>query len=57
MDKKNTRNETYDKAEALRDLPGASIDYADDVKATDAEEKERTKTLNNNPRNNDLKMP
>lgn len=57
MDKKNTRNETYDKAEALRDLPGASIDYADDEKATNAEEKERTKTLNNNPRNNDLKMP
>lgn len=57
MDKKNTMNETYNKAKALRDLPGAGIDYADDEKTTSAEVKERTKTLEDNPRDTDDKMP
>ncbi len=47
---KDKRKET-DKA--LRDLPGAAIDAADDDKVDDCMVKERTKTLNNNPRNND----
>lgn len=38
---------------ALNDLPGAAIDKADDCKVSRGLEKERTATLNNNPRNND----
>ena len=43
--------------QALRDLPGAAVDKADENKTTSAEVKERTCTLNNNPRNNDIEMP
>lgn len=39
---------------ALRDLPGAAIDKADDNKTNPGLVKERTQTLNNNPRNNDM---
>lgn len=38
---------------ALNDLPGAAINKADDNKVNEKLEKERTCTLNNNPRNND----
>ena len=38
---------------ALKDLPGAAINKADNNKVSEKLEKERTCTLNNNPRNND----
>ncbi len=45
---------TADKVKnALNDLPGATINKADDNKVSEKLEKERTCTLNNNPRNND----
>ena len=34
-------------------FPGVSVDIADDEKVSNKLVKERTKTLNNNPRNND----
>lgn len=37
--------------EAIDSLPGAAIDNADDEKVTKDEVAERTRTLNNNPRN------
>ena len=43
--------------EALQDLPGASIDSADNETVTKAEVDARTKAQNNNPRNNDDAMP
>ncbi len=36
--------------------PGADINVADNEKVTERLERERTKTLNNNPRDNDDKM-
>lgn len=42
---------------ALKDLPGASIDIADDENVDAKVVTERTKTLNNNPRNTDDAMP
>ncbi len=36
---------------AMDNYPGAAIDSADCEHVTEAEVKERTKTLNNNPRN------
>ncbi len=42
---------------ALRDLPGAAVDTADHEKDDRCLEKQRTRTLNNNPRNNDNRMP
>lgn len=42
--------EKKEQREALRDYPGAAIDAADDEKVTRALEKERTKTLGENPR-------
>lgn len=38
---------------AEKEYPGAAIDRADCDKANPAEVKDRTKTLNNNPRNHD----
>ena len=43
-----------DRAEEL--YPGVDIDSADDNKVTECLERERTKTLNDNPRNTDDKM-
>ena len=37
--------------DALNNLPGMAINKADDNKVTEKLEKERTATLNNNPRN------
>lgn len=34
------------------DFPGVAIDKADDERTTAKEEKQRTASLNNNPRNN-----
>lgn len=42
---------------ALNDLPGAAINEADRDKVSEELVKERTKTLNNNPRNTDDEMP
>ncbi|MDE6099643.1 MAG: hypothetical protein K2G01_01230 [Paramuribaculum sp.] len=39
--------------EALREFPGVAVNRADDNADTTALEKERTRTLNNNPRNSD----
>lgn len=44
-------------AEAERDYPGMAVNTADNGKCAKSLEKERTKTLNNNPRNNDIDMP
>lgn len=41
-------------AKAINNYPGTSIDAADCENVTPAEVKERTNTLNNNPRNTDL---
>ncbi len=38
------------KSETVDRFPGAAIDVADDENVTKAEVKERTKTLDNNPR-------
>lgn len=43
--------------QAREDLPGASINAADKDKVSPELVKERTGTLNNNPRNTDDKMP
>lgn len=40
--------------EAVKDFPGAAINSADNEKDTEKLVEERTKTLNDNPRNNDL---
>lgn len=37
--------------------PGVATDIADNEKANKAEVKQDVKELNNNPRNNDVKMP
>ena len=42
---------------ALKDLPGAAIDASDDETVEASTVKERTHTLNNNPRNTDDAMP
>ena len=46
----NAANKVKD---ALNNLPGMAINKADDGKVSEKLEKERTATLNNNPRNND----
>ena len=43
--------------QAAREYPGAAVNMADQEKDTIKLEKERTCTLNNNPRNTDMKMP
>ncbi|MDE6120419.1 MAG: hypothetical protein K2F63_01370 [Muribaculaceae bacterium] len=40
--------------QAAKDLPGEAINIADGQKNTEALQKERTCTLGNNPRNNDI---
>lgn len=45
------------KKQALKDLPGAAVNNADNDKVNEELVEERTKTLNNNPRNTDDKMP
>lgn len=52
MDKNTKKSEEEIRAEET--FPGAAIDAADDDKVTKKAVKERTKTLNNNPRNHDL---
>ncbi len=55
MDKYIDKHESNKEIEIAReDLPGAAIDAADDNKDTSCLEKQRTRILNNNPRNNDL---
>ncbi|MDE6464381.1 MAG: hypothetical protein K2L16_07090 [Muribaculaceae bacterium] len=55
MEHKSTHSEPtraeIDRAE--QNHPGVAVDRADDGKATPRLVRERTKTLNNNPRNND----
>ena len=43
--------------EAREDLPGAAINAADNDKVNEELVKERTSTINNNPRNTDDEMP
>lgn len=49
----NKRKDTLSEEElaAMKDLPGAAIDKADKEKANPDLVRERTSTLNNNPRN------
>lgn len=42
---------------SYKDLPGVAIDASDTEKVDATLVKERTKTLNNNPRNTDDAMP
>lgn len=49
MDEKDLRNS----AEEVDEYPGVAINIADNDKVTDTLVKERTKTLNNNPRNDE----
>lgn len=51
----NTRG--CSKQKAREDLPGAAINAADNDNVNQELVEERTRTLNNNPRNNDNKMP
>ncbi|MCC8072338.1 MAG: hypothetical protein LIO90_11135 [Bacteroidales bacterium] len=53
---KKERKEALEAQDAL-DYPGADINIGDDEKESPELVKERTKTLNNNPRNTDDKMP
>lgn len=43
-----------DEVRNVESYPGAAIDVADKEKTDEATVKERTHTLNNNPRNNDI---
>lgn len=46
--------EEVNKRTSLRNNPGAAIDHADDNRVSKKLVDERTKTQNNNPRNNDM---
>lgn len=50
----NEKKQTTEDIKGQQDYPGAAIDTADGEKTTAQEVDERTETLNNNPRNNDL---
>lgn len=50
---KKTKSTGKQKAEGLEDYPGVAINEADKDKENPCLVKERTKTLNNNPRNDD----
>lgn len=52
MEKTNDKLSQSELEKAIQDLPGAAIDAADDNADTSKLVKERTATLNNNPRNN-----
>lgn len=45
------------RTKAEQDLPGAAVNAADKDKVNEDLVKERTSTLNNNPRNTDDEMP
>lgn len=49
------KKERIEKGE--REYPGVAVNDADHAKVTKKLEDERTCILNNNPRNNDMKMP
>ncbi len=51
MDKKKTDSLSEETKKALENLPGAAIDTADKEKTNPDLVRERTSTLNNNPRN------
>lgn len=49
--------EELNKTQQTQDVdrfPGVSVDIADDDKTTECLEKQETRILNNNPRNNDM---
>lgn len=56
-DLKNVADKADDSARKIENvvdsLPGVAVDKADEDRVSPALVKERTKTLNNNPRNND----
>lgn len=55
MNKHIDKQESRKKIEIAReDLPGAAIDAADKNKDTSCLQKQRTRILNNNPRNSDF---
>lgn len=51
---KSCKKNTNEKVSAADLYSGVAIDISDDEKVTKSEVKDRTQTLNNNPRNNDL---
>lgn len=51
IDHKHTPPTQDEKDRAANHLPGAAVDRADEDKVSDRLVEERTKTLNNNPRN------
>lgn len=57
MEEKKTCGCSCKKQEAREDLPGAAVNAADNDKVNEDLVKERTSTLNNNPRNTDYQMP
>lgn len=57
MEEKKTCGCGCTKQEAREDLPGAAVNAADNDKVNEDLVKERTSTLNNNPRNTDYQMP
>lgn len=52
MDTKKRRCCCKKAAQSADQFPGVAIDIADNEKVTPSTVKERTRTLNNNPRNN-----
>lgn len=52
---KDNKKKTENDIEAVDQYPGAAIDQSDGEFTDPKLVKERTKTLNNNPRNHDLK--
>lgn len=51
IDHKHKTPTKDEKDSAVNHLPGAAVDRADEDKVSDQLVEERTKTLNNNPRN------
>lgn len=50
-DRKTDKTPAEKHNDAINKFPGTSVDVADSEHVTGAEVRERTKTLNNNPRN------
>lgn len=57
MEEKKSCGCCCSKQEAREELPGAAVNAADNDKVNENFVKERTATLNNNPRNTDDQMP
>ena len=57
MNKKTDKTQKPQTSRGLREYPGMAQNTADDNRVDENLTSERTKVLNNNPRNNDDRMP